>query len=41
MTDWKPEKNISSPCDVGAMEYNIGEPVLKENTINLTHKIHD
>ena len=27
MTDWKPEKNITSPWDVDAMEYNIGQPV--------------
>jgi len=30
MTEWKPEKNISSPWDVDAMEYNIGEPVKYE-----------
>ena len=25
--DWKPEKNISSPCDVDVWENNIGQPV--------------
>ena len=30
MTDWKPEKNISSPWDVDAMENNIGEPIKYE-----------
>ena len=25
--EWKPEKNVSSPWDVDAMEYNIGQPV--------------
>ena len=27
MTDWKPEKNISSPWDVDTWENNIGQPV--------------
>ena len=27
MTEWKPEKNISSPWDVDVRENNIGEPV--------------
>ena len=27
MTDWKPEKNISSPWDVDVWENNIGQPV--------------
>lgn len=34
MTEWKPEKNISSPWDVDVREINVGEPVLKENTKN-------
>jgi hypothetical protein len=32
MTEWKPEKNISSPWDVDVWENNIGQPVL--NTSN-------
>ena len=28
MTDWKPEKNISSPWDANVWENNIGQPVL-------------
>lgn len=28
MTEWKPEKNISSPWDVNVWENNIGQPVL-------------
>ena len=28
MTEWKPEKNISSPWDVDTWENNIGQPVL-------------
>ena len=27
MTDWKPEKNITSPWDVDVKENNIGEPI--------------
>ena len=27
MTEWKPEKNISSPWDVDVWENNIGQPV--------------
>jgi len=27
MTDWKPEKNISSPWDANVWENNIGQPV--------------
>ena len=27
MTEWKPEKNISSPWDVDVCENNIGQPV--------------
>ena len=27
MTEWKPEKNISSPWDVDTWENNIGQPV--------------
>ena len=27
MTDWKPEKNISSPWDADVRENNIGQPV--------------
>lgn len=30
MTDWKPEKNISSPWDVDVRENNIGEPIKYE-----------
>ena len=28
MTEWKPEKNTSSPWDVNVWENNIGQPVL-------------
>ena len=27
MTEWKPEKNITSPWDVDVRENNIGEPI--------------
>lgn len=36
MTEWKPEKNISSPWDVDVRENNIGEPV-KPSGANLPY----
>jgi hypothetical protein len=36
MTDWKPEKNISSPWDANVWENNIGQPV-KPSADNLPY----
>ena len=36
MTEWKPEKNISSPWDVDVWENNIGQPV-KPSGANLPY----
>ena len=36
MTEWKPEKNISSPWDVDTWENNIGQPV-KTSGANLPY----
>lgn len=40
MTEWKPEKNISSPWDVDAMEYNIGEPVKYEYIVSSSPNLY-
>ena len=34
MTEWKPEKNISSPWDVDVRENNIGQPINPELTVD-------
>ena len=34
MTEWKPEKNISSPWDVDVWENNIGQPINPELTVD-------
>ena len=36
MTEWKPEKNISSPWDVEVREINVGQPV-KPSGDNLSY----
>ena len=40
MTDWKPEKNITSPWDVDVWENNIGQPV-KPSGDNLPYPLYD